>query len=151
MAWRDFDELSPDEQRLVRSKARAFIFFASILMMIFGFSNVYEGIAWLIKDDEFISTNIAYPSNLTPTIVLSLMLGGFEMFCALGTIRLSYTAWRTSFFATPLLLVQALISTFVFRGWFLGFGSYTALALTALIFILLYLGRTAVLYKEETN
>jgi len=144
MGIQEFGELSPEEQSEIRGKARAFTFFAAIVMMLLGFSAAYESTVILTRDKAILIDRFgADADKVFNSSLLTLLVGGFEMFCAWSAMRLRYSGWRFANGATLVLLVNSLVSSIVFNGTPLTFSTGLAVILSMLIFILLYKGKDA--------
>ncbi|KER09096.1 MAG: hypothetical protein HY22_13855 [[Candidatus Thermochlorobacteriaceae] bacterium GBChlB] len=144
MNIREFNELSPEEQAEIRGKARAFTFFAAIAMMLLGFSAAYESVVILTREKAMLVDRFGTDAErVFNSSLLTLPLGGFEMFCAWAAMRLRYVGWRFGFFATVVLLLNSIVSSIVFNGTPITFSTILTAVLSSLIFILLYKGKDA--------
>jgi hypothetical protein len=145
MPVRAFNELTPEEQIEVRSKSRAFIFIASLIMVVLGAGCIIEGIYTLFRGGDFVVEQYNIDSNKAITSSLMLLtIGLIEVLCAYGTIRLSFLTWRFSFGATLLVAANRFIDTMVFHDRFLSFGSTLTLIAALIVLLFLYLGRNAI-------
>jgi hypothetical protein len=145
MAWRDFQDLSEEEKKEVRSKSRAFIFFACILLTILGAGGVIEGLYTLTRDNDFIAEHFKIdPRRASTSSIMLLVIGAFALISAFGTIRLAAQPYRAAFFVVVVLALNRCVDTFVFHDTFFTFGSILTLIAASLTLWFLYLGRNAI-------
>lgn len=148
-----FEDLSPSAQETIRKKSLAAVFFASLIMAIMGASCVIEGLYILTRDDVFFTDQLKV-ADVEKAKLSSLMIAGvgaLQVFCALGTIRLSVTPYRAGFYVTILVAGNRFIDSMVFHGTFFSWGSILNLFLALLALMFLFAGRYAVLKKSPTS
>jgi hypothetical protein len=148
-----FEALSPAAQEIIRKKALGAIFFASLIMAIMGATCIIEGVYILTRDDAFLIEQLkvvdAEKAKLSSLMMAS--IGALEVFCAIGTIRLSVTPYRIGFYMTLLVAGNRFIDSMVFHGTFFSFGSVLNLFLALFALMFLFAGRYAVLTKPPAS
>ncbi len=148
-----FEDLSPAAQEIIRKKALGAIFFASLIMGIMGATCVIEGVYLLTRDNAFLIDQLKVV-DADKAKLSSLMMaatGALEVFCAVGTIRLSITPYRIGFYMTVLIAGNRFVDAMVFHGTFFTFGSILNLFLALFALMFLFAGRYAVLTKPPAS
>lgn len=133
----------------LRSPARAGIFFASLIIMTMGVSGVIEGAYLFFKSHVLIAEKSVELSSIYKTSISAFLSGLAMVATAVGTIRLTYIAWRYAWIVLLLFLVSSAYGSYIFYGYPLSFGSFIHLLGTVAALLLLRAARS--LFNTSSN
>ncbi len=133
----------------LRSPARAGIFFASLIIMTMGVSGVIEGAYLFFKSEVLVQEKSISQIDIFKASAVSFLSGLAMVATAVGTIKLTYIAWKVAWVVLLVFLSGSAYGSYLFYGYPLSFGSLVHFFGTVASLLLLFAARS--LFQSSTD